>query len=71
MIGLILLIAVAFVSAQELDFHGDPFALPPYSWKQLDITWNKVKKKLQTFTVISNKFYELGTRRYLVCWKFD
>jgi len=41
MIGLILSLLVTFVSAQELDFHGDPFALPPYSWKELDITWNK------------------------------
>lgn len=43
MIGVILLIAVGFVSAQELDLHLDPYASPPYSWKELDITWNKVK----------------------------
>lgn len=47
MIVFILLLAVSVVSAQELDFHGDPFAVPPYSWKQLDITWNKVKNKIK------------------------
>lgn len=74
LIGVILLITVAFASecqkqdaCQELDFHGNPFALPPYSWEELDVTWNKVNKIRPNIFVFSlSKLYALGEGRYLV-----
>lgn len=74
LIGVILLITVSFASdcqkqdaCQELDFHGNPFASPPYSWEELDVTWNKVQKIRQNiFVFILSNLCVLGERRYLV-----
>lgn len=51
LIGLALLFTVVCASAQFLDTHNDPFALPPYSWTEFDIKSYEVKKTTNDINV--------------------